>query len=207
MTQTGNRMQQQKSEATLAKVALNLEVHIIPVSDVDRSKKFYQLAGWRLDEDVSPAKGIRIVQFTPPGSGCSVNFGTGIAPGTPGSAAAALVVSDIKAAHVPIPNATATGRFSPSRIPTEMRGWSRRSRPGVPAAADPSELSPSAPLLTKVAEQARGPRSARRKSVNMTQCRIATGSKDHEEQAAGRGSGPGRFPDTDRTGTPGAHAL
>jgi predicted enzyme related to lactoylglutathione lyase len=88
-------MQQQ----TLAKVALNLEVHIIPVSDVDRSKKFYQLAGWRLDEDVSPAKGVRIVQFTPPGSGCSVTFGSGIAPGTPGSAAAALVVSDIKAAH------------------------------------------------------------------------------------------------------------
>jgi catechol 2,3-dioxygenase-like lactoylglutathione lyase family enzyme len=93
-------MKEQKSADNLAKVALNLEVHIIPVSDVDRSKQFYQQLGWRLDEDVSPAKGIRIVQFTPPGSGCSVNFGTGIAPGTPGSAAAALVVSDIKAAHV-----------------------------------------------------------------------------------------------------------
>jgi predicted enzyme related to lactoylglutathione lyase len=92
-------MKEQKSDATSAKVALNLEVHIIPVSDVDRAKQFYQLLGWRLDEDVSPAKGIRIVQFTPPGSGCSVNFGTGIAPGAPGSAAAALVVSDIKAAH------------------------------------------------------------------------------------------------------------
>jgi predicted enzyme related to lactoylglutathione lyase len=99
MNQTGNSMKEQKSDATLAKVALNLEVHIIPVSDVDRAKQFYQLLGWRLDEDVSPAKGIRIVQFTPPGSGCSVNFGTGIAPGTPGSAAAALVVSDIREAH------------------------------------------------------------------------------------------------------------
>jgi predicted enzyme related to lactoylglutathione lyase len=92
-------MKQQKSDANVAKVALNLEVHIIPVSDVDRAKKFYQLLGWRLDEDVSPAKNIRIVQFTPPGSGCSVNFGTGISGAAPGTAAAALVVSDIKAAH------------------------------------------------------------------------------------------------------------
>ena len=92
-------MTPQKSDASVAKVALNLEVHIIPVSDVDRSKKFYQLLGWRLDEDVSPAKNIRIVQFTPPGSGCSVTFGTGISGAAPGTAAAALVVSDIKAAH------------------------------------------------------------------------------------------------------------
>ena len=83
-------MTPQKSNAGVAKVALNLEVHIIPVSDVERAKKFYQLLGWRLDEDVSPAKNIRIVQFTPPGSGCSVNFGTGISGAAPGSAAAAL---------------------------------------------------------------------------------------------------------------------
>src|ERR1700692_4583078 len=99
MNQTGNSMAPQKSDASVAKVALNLEGPIIPVSDVDRAKKFYQLLGWRLDEDVSPAKNIRIVQFTPPGSGCSVNFGTGISGAAPGTAAAALVVSDIKAAH------------------------------------------------------------------------------------------------------------
>ena len=92
-------MTAQKSDAGVTGVTLNLEVHIVPVSDVDRSKQFYQTLGWRLDEDVSPAKGIRIVQFTPPGSGCSVNFGTGISEAKPGSAAAALVVSDIKAAH------------------------------------------------------------------------------------------------------------
>ena len=92
-------MTAQKSDAGVTGVTMNVEVHIIPVSDVDRSKQFYQLLGWRLDEDVSPAKGIRIVQFTPPGSGCSVNFGTGISEAKPGSAAAALVVSDIKAAH------------------------------------------------------------------------------------------------------------
>jgi catechol 2,3-dioxygenase-like lactoylglutathione lyase family enzyme len=92
-------MTPQKSDAGVTGVTLNLEVHIIPVSDVDRSKQFYQTLGWRLDEDVSPAKGVRIVQFTPPGSGCSVNFGTGIGEAKPGSAAAALIVSDIKAAH------------------------------------------------------------------------------------------------------------
>jgi predicted enzyme related to lactoylglutathione lyase len=92
-------MKPQKSDARVTSVALNLEVHILPVSDVERAKQFYQLLGWRFDEDVSPAKNVRIVQFTPPGSGCSVSFGTGISEAKPGSAAAALVVSDIKAAH------------------------------------------------------------------------------------------------------------
>ena len=92
-------MTPQKSDAGVTGVTMNVEVHIIPVSDVDRSKQFYQLLGWRLDEDVSPAKGIRIVQFTPPGSGCSVTFGAGISEAKPGSAAAALIVSDIRAAH------------------------------------------------------------------------------------------------------------
>jgi catechol 2,3-dioxygenase-like lactoylglutathione lyase family enzyme len=88
-----------KPQNNVSSVALNLEVHILPVSDVEQSKQFYQRLGWRLDEDVSPAKSVRIVQFTPPGSGCSVNFGTGLTAAVPGSAAAALIVSDIKAAH------------------------------------------------------------------------------------------------------------
>jgi catechol 2,3-dioxygenase-like lactoylglutathione lyase family enzyme len=76
-----------------------LEVDIIPVSDVERSKQFYQRLGWRLDDDVAPGKGVRIVQFTPPGSGCSVTFGEGLTAATPGSAEGTLVVSDIDAAH------------------------------------------------------------------------------------------------------------
>jgi predicted enzyme related to lactoylglutathione lyase len=99
MNQTGNSMKQQKSDASVSKVAMNLEVHVIPVSDVERSKQFYQQLGWRLDEDVAPAKNVRIVQFTPPGSGCSVNFGNGVTAAAPGSAVGALIVSDIKAAH------------------------------------------------------------------------------------------------------------
>ncbi len=80
-------------------VEMHLEVDIIPVSDVERSKKFYEQLGWRLDDDVAPAKDVRIVQFTPPGSGCSVTFGTGLTPAAPGSAFGTLVVSDIVAAH------------------------------------------------------------------------------------------------------------
>jgi hypothetical protein len=71
-------MNQQKSDSSESKVAMNLEVHVIPVSDVERSRQFYQRLGWRLDEDVAPAKDVRIVQLTPPGSGCSVTFGKGV---------------------------------------------------------------------------------------------------------------------------------
>src|SRR5258708_33994179 len=64
-----------------------------------RSKQFYQLLGWRLDADDAPGKNVRIVQFTPPGSGCSVPFGNGLTPPAPGSAAGARIGSDIEAAH------------------------------------------------------------------------------------------------------------
>jgi catechol 2,3-dioxygenase-like lactoylglutathione lyase family enzyme len=80
-------------------VTMNLEVHVIPVSSVERSKEFYQRLGWRLDDDVAPTNDVRIVQFTPPGSGCSVTFGKGVTAAAPGSAVAGLIVSDIKAAH------------------------------------------------------------------------------------------------------------
>lgn len=80
-------------------VSMKLEVDVIPVSDVERSKQFYGRLGWRLDADDAPANGVRIVQFTPPGSACSVTFGKGITAAAAGSAAAALIVSDIEAAH------------------------------------------------------------------------------------------------------------
>jgi catechol 2,3-dioxygenase-like lactoylglutathione lyase family enzyme len=80
-------------------VDMHLEVDVIPVSDVERSKQFYESLGWRLDDDVAPSNDVRIVQFTPPGSGCSVSFGQGITAGVPGSAEGTLTVSDIEAAH------------------------------------------------------------------------------------------------------------
>ena len=85
--------------ASVGKVDMHLEVHIVPVSDVDRAKQFYERLGWRLDADDAPLEGLRSVQFTPPGSGCSVTFGQGLTMAAPGSPQAALIVSDIEAAH------------------------------------------------------------------------------------------------------------
>jgi catechol 2,3-dioxygenase-like lactoylglutathione lyase family enzyme len=92
-------MKEQKSDASTRRVDMKLEVDIIPVSDVERSKQFYRGLGWRLDNDVAPAQDVRIVQFTPPGSACSVTFGKGITAAAPGSAEGGLIVSDIEAAH------------------------------------------------------------------------------------------------------------
>jgi catechol 2,3-dioxygenase-like lactoylglutathione lyase family enzyme len=86
-------------DASATRVDMKLEVDIIPVSDVERSKQFYQRLGWRLDGDVAPADDVRIVQFTPPGSACSVTFGKGLTAAAPGSAEGGLIVSDIVAAH------------------------------------------------------------------------------------------------------------
>jgi len=78
---------------------LKLEVVVLPVSDVDRAKQFYERLGWRLDDDAAPLDGLRIVQFTPPGSATSVDFGQGLTTAAPGSALAGMTVSDIEAAH------------------------------------------------------------------------------------------------------------
>ena len=81
-------------------VDMKLEVVVIPVSDVDRAKRFYGGLGWRLDADFVDGDAFRGVQFTPPGSSCSIHFGTGITSAVPGSARGLyLVVSDIEAAR------------------------------------------------------------------------------------------------------------
>jgi catechol 2,3-dioxygenase-like lactoylglutathione lyase family enzyme len=85
--------------ASVARVDMKLEALVIPVANVDRSKEFYARLGWRLDADFSFSNGFRIVQFTPLGSGCSVQFGTNITSAGPGSAHGLyLIVSDIEAA-------------------------------------------------------------------------------------------------------------
>jgi catechol 2,3-dioxygenase-like lactoylglutathione lyase family enzyme len=79
---------------------MKLEVIVIPVSDVDRAKEFYRKLGWRLDADYESGKDFRILQFTPPGSGCSIIFGKNITAAAPGSAQGLyLIVSDIEAAR------------------------------------------------------------------------------------------------------------
>jgi catechol 2,3-dioxygenase-like lactoylglutathione lyase family enzyme len=86
-------------DAATGNVDMHIEIAVIPVSDVDRAKKFYQRLGWRLDDDVAPLDGLRIVQFTPPGSGASITFGLGLTKAAPGSAEGAVTVTDIEAAH------------------------------------------------------------------------------------------------------------
>jgi catechol 2,3-dioxygenase-like lactoylglutathione lyase family enzyme len=97
-------MTQSEKEATDgAKVAtadMKLEVVVIPVSDVDRAKEFYTRLGWRLDADYDNGTDFRVIQFTPPGSGCSVIFGKNVSAAAPGSAQGLyLIVSDIEAAR------------------------------------------------------------------------------------------------------------
>ncbi len=88
------------SDASVARVDMKFEAVVIPVSAVDRAKQFYVQLGWRLDADFRFDNGFRVVQFTPPGSACSVQFGTDITSAVPGSAHGLyLIVSDIEAAH------------------------------------------------------------------------------------------------------------
>jgi catechol 2,3-dioxygenase-like lactoylglutathione lyase family enzyme len=84
-----------------ATVDMKFEIVVIPVSDIDRAKEFYQRLGWRLDADyATDDKDFRVIQFTPPGSGCSVIFGKRVTPAAPGASQGLyLVVSDIEAAR------------------------------------------------------------------------------------------------------------
>jgi len=87
-------------DTRVAPVDMKFEIVVIPVSDVDRAKEFYAKLGWRLDADYDDGKGYRVVQFTPPGSGCSVIFGRNVTAASPGSVEGLyLVVSDIEAAR------------------------------------------------------------------------------------------------------------
>ena len=80
--------------------SMKLEVIVIPVSDVDRSKRFYERLGWRLDADFVTGQDFRVVQLTPPGSECSIIFGTGVTAAVPGSVQGLhLVVFDIERAR------------------------------------------------------------------------------------------------------------
>src|SRR5690242_9609453 len=88
------------NQTTDANVDLKLEVVVLPVSDVDRAKRFYTGLGWREDADFSNGSEWRVVQMTPPGSPCSIQFGKGITTAAPGSVKSLyLVVSDMGVAR------------------------------------------------------------------------------------------------------------
>ncbi len=100
MSITEVRSGSETTDSSSGKVPFKFEAVVIPVSDVDRSKDFYSNLGWRLDADFAFDNGFRVVQLTPPGSACSVQFGTQITPAAPGSAQGLyLVVSDIQTAR------------------------------------------------------------------------------------------------------------
>ena len=100
MSTTEDRSSDANGTASVGSVDTKLEVIVIPVSDVDRAKEFYGRLGWRLDADRAVGDNFRLIQFTPPGSGCSVQFGTNLTSAEPGSAQALLLtVSDIEAAQ------------------------------------------------------------------------------------------------------------
>src|SRR5260221_3711499 len=87
-------------DTSVARVDTKLEIVVIPVSDIDRAKEFYRRLGWRLDADYDNGADFRVIQFTPPGSGCSVIFGKNVTAAAPGSAQGLyLIVSDLEAAR------------------------------------------------------------------------------------------------------------
>ena len=100
MTSTNATSEQTKPTQVARGVDMRLEVVTLPVSDVDRAKRFYQRLGWRLDADIVRGENFRVVQLTPPHSECSVSFGTGLTTAEPGSARRLLLaVEDIDAAR------------------------------------------------------------------------------------------------------------
>ena len=172
-------------------VDMKLEVVVIPVSDVDRAKRFYGDLGWRLDADFVVGDDFRVVQFTPPGSPCSIHFGKGITSAAPGSASGLyLVVSDIEAARAElvdrgvdvsevfhragpgkpagqrarIRSGAATPRSPRSAIRTATAGCCRRSPRDCPGAWTPTTRhSPRRPI-SRARSAVRRPRTASTRS-------------------------------------------
>ena len=100
MTTNEVRSSDATSKASAARADFKLEVVVIPVADADRAKEFCTRLGWRLDADFATSDDFRVIQFTPPGSACSVIFGKSVTAAAPGSAQGLyLVVSDIEAAR------------------------------------------------------------------------------------------------------------
>jgi catechol 2,3-dioxygenase-like lactoylglutathione lyase family enzyme len=100
MSSTGVSADPANANPGAGTVDMKLEVVTLPVSDVDRAKAFYQGLGWRLDADLTPREGVRVVQFTPPHSDCSIHFGNGLTATEPGSVdRLILAVEDIDAAR------------------------------------------------------------------------------------------------------------
>jgi len=120
-------------DARVGRLDMKLETVVIAVSDVDRAKAFYESLGWRLDADLG-GDHFRIVQFTPPGSGCSIQFGVGLTSAAPGTAQNLLVVSDIEAANDEL---TGEGVDASGAFHDAGGGYNRWDRDARAAGPDP----------------------------------------------------------------------
>jgi catechol 2,3-dioxygenase-like lactoylglutathione lyase family enzyme len=111
------------------KLDMKLEVVVIPVADADRLKAFYERLGWRLDADFPFDNGFRVIQFTPPGSAASIQFGSQITAATPGSARGPYLVVVTRA----------TARSQRSATPTATNGWCKEVTQRLPGRSDAAE--------------------------------------------------------------------
>jgi catechol 2,3-dioxygenase-like lactoylglutathione lyase family enzyme len=143
MSSTQMSSERAAGTSTAGVVDMKLEVVVIPVSDVDRAKRFYSDLGWRLDADFAVSNAFRVVQFTPPGSPCSIHFGTGLTSAAPGSARGLyLIVSDIEAARAELVGrgvdaSEAFHRASPGQPPLSGPDPQRRSYVSFATFSDP----------------------------------------------------------------------
>ena len=190
---------------------MKLEVVVIPVSDVDRAKEFYAGLGWRLDADFPVEHGFRVVQFTPPGSACSVQFGSNMTSAAPGSAAG------------PVPDrvrhrgcARATSRRTASRSarcsttgagarssPTARRARPRARRPTAPATApSPPSATPTATAGCCRRSRAAARPGRRRRTAFASTADLAEALRRAAARTASTRSAPARRTRTGRTGTP-----
>ncbi|MBA2934582.1 VOC family protein [Sphingomonas sp. CGMCC 1.13654] len=128
-----------------SQIDMKLEAIVIPVSDVGRADMFYRRLGWRVDADIRTTDGGWILQFTPPGSPCSILIGTGLTPSAPGSSQFVhLVVSDIAAAHAEL----AANGANPSDVFHDASGGYNRFDPDARASGPDPERRTYASFLT-----------------------------------------------------------
>jgi len=160
-------------DTSVAPVDMKFEIVVIPVSDVDRAKEFYARLGWRLDADYDSGKDFRVIQFTPPGSGCSIIFGKNVTPAAPGSAQGLyLIVSDIQASAKSCSIAASRRNLRSIFCPTRKRFASSNparsctfSTNGPCAPASTPKKKSTNPRSTKSPSSARSIRSSPNTSV------------------------------------------
>ena len=209
-TQTSS---ERASKGSTGVVDMKLEVVVIPVSDVDRAKAFYGGLGWRLDADFAAGDDFRIVQFTPPGSGCSIQFGKGLTSAAPGSAQGLyLIVSDIEAARDELVGARRrgqrgvprgdAGRSVPRRRRERRVGGPAPERSSYGSFATFSDPDGNGWLLQEVTTRLPGRIDPADDGVRLGERPGAARSGARRRRTASTRSGPARRTRTGPTGTP-----